>query len=284
VYKLSYYPWLTQNVPAPEIHNQIEIFAGEIGNELRRLGVSDAGVQVLPPLEVPKQIEQVVGKQADIALMNPLGFVFANRRSQDVQAIAVAQRIIDGVIGVVYFAQLYARADRNFANIKAVAGKTVGYGTPVSTSNFLMPAQLLKQAGIHPLLGFGRIEFLHGHEIVAQAVYAGTVDVGAGHDGVIVDLAKQPGFSDAAAVLRQIARTLPIPSDPVAVTVTDETEKTALQTALIAAGKSPAGSAALKIFWGNTQGLQGTTSAAYGVLVDALRDLKLDQEDILANA
>lgn len=241
-------------------------------------------IEVLPPLEVPKQIEQVVSKEADIALMNPLGFVFANSLSQEVRAIAVAQRIIDGVVGVVYFGQLYARVDGNFASIKDLAGKVVGYGTPVSTSNFLMPAQLLKRAGVHPLLGFDRIEFLQGHEIVARAVYSGSVDVGAGHDGVILDLAKQPGFSDAGTVLRQLARTAPIPSDPVVVSVGNEGERAALQTALITAGSSAAGSAALKIFWGNTQGLSATTSDAYAVLLKALQDLKLDQHDILASA
>jgi phosphonate transport system substrate-binding protein len=284
LYKLSYYPWLTQNVPAQQVHDQIVIFAQAISQELTRLGAAPAKVEVLPPLDVPEQIAQIVAKGADIALMNPLGFVFANRQSQDVDAIAVAQRIIDGVIGVEYFGQLYARKDRKITNLVDAAGKAIGYGTPVSTSNFLMPARLLKEAGIHPLLGFGRIEFLKGHEIVARAVYSGRVDIGAGHDGVIVDLARQPGFTDAETVLKQIARTPPIPSDPVVVSIRDATEKKILQKAIVAASSSTPGAAALKIFWGNTQGLQATTSDPYRVLLTALEELKLDQEDILLNA
>ena len=56
-------------------------------------------------------------------------------------------------------------------------------------SNFLIPARMLTQAGLHPWLSFRRVEFLQGHDLVARAVYDGTVALGAGHDGVITTLA-----------------------------------------------------------------------------------------------
>jgi ABC-type phosphate/phosphonate transport system substrate-binding protein len=281
MYRLSYYPWLTQNIPQETILAQIKIFAREIESQLQRLGQENPQVQVLPSLDVPEQIDQIVAKGADIALMNPLGFVFARRRTGDVEAVAVAQRMIDGKKGIVYFAQLYTHKKTAIRNLAGAAGRSIGFGISYSTSNFLVPAAMLKEAGVHPLAGFGRIEFLKGHEIVARAVYEGKVDVGAGHDGVLIDLARQPGYGDASEVLIQLARSQPIPSDPVVVSVQNPAERDLLKAAIVAAGGTAIGIAALKIFWGDTQGLEATTSDFYQSLNDALQALKFEEADLL---
>lgn len=281
MYTLNYYPWLTQNVPADVVHRQIERFGSEIAAAMKAANAADANVVVAPPLDVPEQIDQILAGDAQIALMNPLGFAFARRRVGQVEAVAVAQRIIDGKVGITYFAQIYARANADIANLSALAGRSIGYGTPYSTSNFLIPAHLLKRAGVHPLLGFNRIEFLKGHEIVARAVYEGKVAAGAGHDGVIIDLARQPGFEDAREKLVQIGRSPPIPSDPVVVNVSNADERVALQQAIVTAGATEVGKEALKIFWGNTQGLELTVSDAYEPLIMAMTDLRLTEADLL---
>jgi ABC-type phosphate/phosphonate transport system substrate-binding protein len=281
MYRMSYYPWLTQNVPQSDIAAQIAVFGRLIEEELKQLGHTEARVVVLPPVDVPQQIEQVVNGSAQIALMNPLGFVFARSLSGEAEAVAVAKRIIDGKVGIVYFAQLYTRRESGIRSLRDAAGRSVGYGLAYSTSNFLMPAFMLRAEDIHPLFAFNRIEFLKGHEVVARAVYEGKVDLGAGHDGVIIDLARQPGFADAGEVLVQVARSLPIPSDPIVVTVRDGEEREALKRAIVSAGNTQAGIEALKIFWGNAQGLEATISEPYGVLRDALKALKLDQSDLL---
>jgi phosphonate transport system substrate-binding protein len=281
MYRLSYYPWITQHVAPEQIAAQIGIFAGEIQKELAKLGFADRHVQVLPPVDVPAQIDQLVDGDAEIALMNPLGFVFAKQRSKAIESVAVAQRIIDGKVGTKYFAQLYARKDSAIGELKDVADRSVGYGQSFSTSNFLLPALMLHAAGVHPLCGFRRVEFLKGHEIVARAVYWGKVMLGAGHDGVIDDLARQPGFEDAKDVLQQIKRSDPIPSDPVVVRIADAAEREKVKQAVVAAGNTPAGKNALKIFWGNVQSLEATATDEYRVLSQALQTLKLGQEDLL---
>jgi phosphonate transport system substrate-binding protein len=280
MYRLSYYRGITQYVAPEQIAAQIGIFAGEIQNELAKLGL-DPHVQVLSPVDVPAQIEQLVAGDAEIALMNPLGLVFARQRSEAIEAVAIAQRIIDGKVGTKYFAQLYARKDAAIGKLEDVAGRSVGYGQSFSTSNFLLPALMLHAAGVHPLCGFMRVEFLMGHDIVARAVYWGKVVLGAGHDGVIDDLARQPGFENAKDVLQQIKRSEPIPSDPVVVRIGDAAERDKVKQAVIAAGNTPAGKNALKIFWGNVQGLEATASSEYQVLREALQTLKLGQEDLL---
>lgn len=281
MYTLNYYPWLTQNVPPDVVHQQIERFAAEIAAALKAANAPVADVRVAPAIDVPEQIDQILGGDAQIGLMNPLGFAFARRRAGDIEAAAVAQRIIDGVIGITYFAQIYTRADATVADLAALAGTSIGYGTPYSTSNFLIPAHMLQRAGVHPLLGFSRVEFLKGHEIVARAVYEGKVTAGAGHDGVIIDLARQPGFEDASEKLVRIGRSPAIPSDPVVVNVSNTLERATLQAAIVAAGATDAGKEALKIFWGNAQGLAQTVSGAYEPLIAAMTDLRLTEADLL---
>ena len=281
MYRLSYYPWITQNVAPAEIDRQIKIFGSLISQELAGLGASDPRVEVLAPLDVPAQIDQIFAGEAEIALMNPLGFVFARQRTGNVEAVAVALRIIDGKVGKVYFAQLYTTKKTAIRTREQVAGRSIGYGVPYSTSNFLLPAAMLLEVGVHPLAGIARVEFLKGHEIVARAVYEGKVDVGAGHDGVIVDLANQPGYGDAADALFQIARSPAIPSDPIVTNIPDMADRQKVQQAIVSAGNSVNGKSALKIFWGNTQGLDATDTASYANLSDALKRLRLTETDLL---
>jgi phosphonate transport system substrate-binding protein len=278
--RLVYYPWLTQNIAQEVIADKIGIYAHLIEQQLASAGTTET-VQVMPPVDVPEQIQQVVAGTADIALMNPLGLVFARNANPNVEAVAVAKRIIDGQVGIVYFSQLYTHKKNAIKTLQKAAGLSVGYGVPFSTSNFLIPAFMLQKAGVHPLLGFERVQFLKGHEIVARAVYEGKVDVGAGHDGVVIDLANQRGYGDAEDVLVQLKRSDPIPSDPVVVTTPDAGKRALLKRAIVDAGETAEGKEALKVFWGNVQGLAETTSAAYDVLGDALKALKLAQADVI---
>jgi phosphate/phosphite/phosphonate ABC transporter binding protein len=278
--RLVYYPWITQNIAPQVIADKIGVFARLIEQKLANAGTTET-VQIMPPVDVPQQIQQVIDGTADIALMNPLGLVFARNANANAEAVAVAKRIIDGQVGIVYFAQLYTHKKNAIKALEKSAGLSVGYGVPYSTSNFLIPAFLLQKAGVHPLLGFERVHFLKGHEIVARAVYEGKVDVGAGHDGVIIDLANQRGYGDAEEVLVQLKRSDPIPSDPIVVTTPDAGRRALLQRAIVDAGETAEGKEALKIFWGNVQGLAETTTQPYMVLSDALQALRLEQKDVI---
>lgn len=284
-YRLSYYPWITQHRPPTEIHGHVQVFADALGTALG----GSARVSVLPPLEVDKQIDQILAAESDIALMNPLGYVFARMRAQGntVESVAIALRRIDGVVGDTYFAQIYAHASLGLTKedpqlAKKLRNRSVAYGVPYSTSNFLVNAYSLRQMlGINPLTHFKRTEFLGGHDIAAKAVYEGRSDLGAGHDGVIIDLAGQRGYGDAKEKLIQIVRSDPIPSDPVVARVTGDAERTELQHALVAAGATPEGKAALEGFWGMAQGLQSISADKYDILIRTMGALGVVERDLL---
>ena len=283
IFQLGYYPWITQNKAPEDIKRSVNLFAQTFEKELQKK-LTQAKVVVTDPVDVPQQIDGIVANERTIELMNPLGFVFGRLKSSKIEAVAVAQRIVDGRVGTTYFAQLYTHVDSGISTIDQAAQKSVGYGVPFSTSNFLIPALDLRNKQIHPFCDFKTVQFLGGHDIVAKAVYNQQVALGAGHDGVIIDLSKQQGFEDAQSKLKMLLRSSPIPSDPVVVNIPDDTERNEVTAALIRAGATGEGKQALADFWGNVQGLEATSSQKYDVVQTAVRDLHFQPEDLLPKA
>ncbi|GAA4419245.1 hypothetical protein GCM10023187_53370 [Nibrella viscosa] len=280
IYQLSYYPWITQHKTPEVIRQNIDVFARALQEELSKSTGQQVLVNVLPAMEVPQQILSLAQNQSHIALMNPLGFIYARQRNNQINAAAVALRIIDGNIGDSYFAQIYTHVDTGIKDLPALRKRSIGYGSSQSTSNFIIPAFELKQAGIHPFAAFRRMEFVGGHDRVAMAVYNRQIDAGAGHDGVIIDLAGQAGYSDAKEKLITLHRSKPIPSDPVAVNVSTSDEYNAIQKALVLASLNSPAKEAISEFWGNAQGLRETTYQPYEYLLNAVGELGLTEKDI----
>jgi phosphonate transport system substrate-binding protein len=279
-YKLTYYPWITQHKAPEVIQKNVEIFASELEKEIRSNGDTTSSVQVLPAMEVPAQIESISNGSSHIALMNPLGFVFARQRNKSIDASVVALRIIDGKLGDSYFAQIYTHRDSGITNLSDLLKRSIGYGSSLSTSNFIIPAFNLKTARIHPFAAFQRIEFTGGHDKSAIAVYKKLIDAGAGHDGVIIDLSNQPGYQDAKEKLVTIHRSNPIPSDPIVLKIDDARQYSLIQKALISISERSPAREAIMDFWGNAQGLKMTTYKPYAYLLDAVSQLGLSEHDI----
>lgn len=278
-YNLSYYPWITQHKTPDEIKQSIEVFSNALQQELQASSESAVNISI-SVLEVPDQINSIVQGQTQIALMNPLGFVYARKQNVDIDASVVALRIIDGKIGDSYFSQIYTHIDTGIKDLQGLRKHSMGFGSSQSTSNFIIPAFDLKHSAIHPLAAFKRVEFLGGHDKVAIAVYDKQIDGGAGHDGVIIDLSQQPGYNDAKDKLITIHRSDPIPSDPIALNILDKNEYMRIQSALVSiSNKSPA-KEAIADFWGNAQGLKETTYQPYEYLINAVNELGLTLQDI----
>jgi ABC-type phosphate/phosphonate transport system substrate-binding protein len=291
---LSYYPWITQSISGEPLRKAIVEFADLLQAELRR-GMGEAThLKTLDVLEVPEQLTQIKDMPTNeltckIGLLNPLGLALVNQQVPTVEAVAVIRRKIGAdPAGPTYKAQLYAHRKTFLTTnpeVKLVRGRSMGFGSRQSTSNFLVPAVMLLDAGIHPLNGLSRIDFTGGHDKAAAAVYEGRVEVGAGHDGVIIDLAGKPGYSDAEQVLQRIAWSAPIPSDPVAVHTSDPAVRDQVRDALIRVAKSgdpaSAGNKVVKRFWGTDEGFEPIASTAYAGLFDHMKRLSLTANDMI---
>lgn len=279
--RLSYYPWMTQHITPAELDKRVRRFAAVLQQQLSAMSGMPVAVDVLAPLDVPAQIVQLISGGADLALMNPLGYVFAHDRDPSVQSIAVAQRVIDGKVGTRYYAQIYTHKKTSITDIAQAKGRSVAFGVKFSTSNFLIPALELKMHGLHPLTAFSSVSYLGGHDKVAQAVYEARVDIGAGHHGVIADLSNQYGYSDAKECLVQLLRSAPIPSDPIVLRTSDTSWTAVLTKALVTTSQQPDGKDALGKSWGGAVGLEPISPSAYDTLSIALTTLSLSETDIL---
>ncbi|MBF6468264.1 PhnD/SsuA/transferrin family substrate-binding protein [Nocardia beijingensis] len=286
--RLSYYPDITQYRSQEEIRSEIEVFAQALQDELCRITGLSYRIIVLPVMQVSEQLESAASEGCEIALMRPLAYIYAHRRNPLVDVGAVARRRTDGGGGDDYFAQVYVHERIGVSSLEELCNKcqnplperpTIGFGDSLSTSNFLVNAALLKESGIHPLTCFRRIEFFGGHDRVAQAVYDGRADVGAGHDGVIADLAKQRGFEDAQQVMHCIGRKY-IHSDPVALIVRDDSVRRLIQDSLLAIEKMDGVKKALKIFWGEVCGLGPTTHEKYKSIEDSIDALGICYDEL----
>jgi ABC-type phosphate/phosphonate transport system substrate-binding protein len=287
--RVSYYPDITQHRTPEEIRGSVEVFAAALQEELHRATGQPHTVPVLPVISVRDQTAMAAEERCEIGLMKPSSYIYARRRNPKVNVGAVALRKIDGKIGDTYFAQIYAHVRlgvETFGQLREACRKplferpVIGFGDSFSTSNFLVNAALLKDNGIHPLTRFRRIEFFGGHELVAKAVYDGHADVGAGHDGVLVDLARREGFEDAAKVTRRIGRR-DIHSDPVALILDDDALRAEIEKALLVIEKLPAVKTALDVFWGAVFGLGPTRHENYKSIEDSIDSLGIAESDVL---
>jgi phosphonate transport system substrate-binding protein len=288
---LSYYPWIKQHISAADLRAAVDKFARvlqeALGNALT--------VDLQNVMEIPDQLEDmkkppagdVVGR---IGLLNPVGYALI-RREPGVEGIAVIRRRIRDVVGPTYKAQLYVNCKTKITKVSEVRGHSIAFGSPQSTSNFLVPAMRLWEAKIHPLNGFNRVEFAGGHDTAAIAVYEGRLEVGAGHDGAVLGLADRRGYRDANDVLVNIDWSEPIPSDPVAIHTLDPTVRKQVADALLAIAKpndkTSVGNLAVKGFWDTDEGFEPIasnapiTAEAYDTLFAIMEKMGLRRDDML---
>lgn len=284
--RMTYYPDITQGKSEEEVHSSVQVFATALAEALSASFSSVIKIEVPAALEVPDQFDRTLAGGSELSLMKPVAYVFANWRNPAIVPACVAHRVIDGKEGVEYFGQVYCHRNLGVESLEELASKgggtlRIAYGSRFSTSNFLIPALVLHDAGIHPFTFFRTVEFMGGHDLAVQAVYDGQADVGAGHDGVIRMLAeKKP---DAAENLVTLGRQN-IHSDPVVVhtgVLPKPVTLLAIQRAAVLVAKVEPVKKALDLFWGGVKDLSETTHARYAAVEQALARLHLQETDML---
>ena len=288
---LTYYPWITQSLGAGPLAAAMNEFASALSAELSDQMRNTSVITVAPPMSVPDQIKDIstalTGNVAGkIAMMNPIGYALAHEQTSTVESLAVVLRKIgDATPGPTYRSQIYTNVLTDIHSLDGFRKRSFGFGSPQSTSNFLVPAHLLWSNGLHPVNAFSRLEFVGGHQLVAKAVYEGRIDGGAGHDGVISDLANVAGYGDAAERLIRIAWSDEIPSDPIAVNTPDSELKGQIMSALLAVAKpgepNSTGNVIIEKFWGTAEGLTAVDPNFYKSLLPYMRDIAVRPADVL---
>jgi len=299
---LTYYPWITQSISGKPLADAVQNFAMLLKPGIaEELDVEDRDItlDVPPAMEVADQVEDIcVPHRSEphelkpagwgkIGLMNPLGYACAHSELWQVESVVVVRRRIGAEpAGPTYKSQIYVNVESEIESVDGLRNRSIAFGSPQSTSNFLTPAYFLQKRGMHPLVSFSRVEFMGGHDKAAIAVYEGRVDAGAGHDGVITDLAGRPGYGDAELKLKRIAWCdEKMISDPVVVHASSVLIRDAIKRALLNLAKpndqGSRGNRAVMKFWGTAEGFQPIGADDYNMLLDCVAALGIQPKDLI---
>jgi phosphonate transport system substrate-binding protein len=158
-------------------------------------------------------VEAFGSKRADIGVMNSFGYLMANSKYGASAKLRVLRYGHD-----YYQGQILAHVDSNIKDVKSLAGKRMAFVDPSSTSGYMFPLKILKEANIEP----GNTTFANKHDNVVIMIYQKQVDAGATYysapsaDGSIRDARSRvkTQFPDVEEKIKIVAITDKIPNDP----------------------------------------------------------------------
>ena len=137
-----------------------------------RLGIP---VRLFPAADYAGVMQGLLADQLDFATLGAAGYAGIHMQDPEaVEPIAVGSEA-DGSTG--YVAMMYVRADSDIRSIEDMAGRTLAYADPNSTSGYLVPRFELSRQGITDEY-FARTGFGGGHEQAVIAVLNGQYDAG----------------------------------------------------------------------------------------------------------
>lgn len=226
------------------------------------------GMQVKPFVATDYNgvIEALRSKKLDVAYLGPFSYVLASSVA-DVEAFAVAVTKKTGQSA--YKSVIIARKDSGFAKTADLKGRTFAFVDPTSASGHLFPKAGLLQAGHDPDAFFGRVIFSGSHDASILAVANKKVDAAAVADRILASaIAKGQVKRDDLEI---VWSSNPIPESPMVWRKDlDPALKAKIAQALANVKDLP---------WGDQgvlNGFQPTNDAAYNVVRDTAKVLKLD--------
>lgn len=158
-------------------------------------------------------VEAFGSKRADIGVMNSFGYLMANSKYGAEAKLRVLRYGHD-----YYQGQILAHVDSGINEVKDLQGKKMAFVDPSSTSGYMFPLKIMKDAGIEP----GNTTFANKHDNVVIMIYQKQVEAGATYysapsdDGKIRDARARvkTQFPDVEEKVKIITTTDKIPNDP----------------------------------------------------------------------
>ncbi|MGE0787355.1 MAG: phosphate/phosphite/phosphonate ABC transporter substrate-binding protein [Sandaracinaceae bacterium] len=202
------------------IRGQFEPVAAYLSAELNR----PVELSMLQPHEV---VPQVLDHEIELAALSPYRYVTAKERDPEMRLLAVGY----GRGGASYEGMIVSRLDSGILRLDDLVGKIFCYTDTESSSGYIYPRALLRQAGLDPDESFRHTMMTHDHSSSLRLVMGGQCDAAAVYRDIVFDPAN--GFDHAQ--LRILASTDRIPNDAYVATSTVEAEVAdAVERALVA--------------------------------------------------
>jgi phosphonate transport system substrate-binding protein len=158
-------------------------------------------------------VEALGSDRADIAVMNSFGYIMANEKYGAEAKLTVIRHGSD-----TYQGQIITHVDSNVKSLEDLKGKNFAFPDPTSTSGYLFPLKVLRDAQVEPK----NVTFANKHDNVVTMVYQKVVHAGAtfysppAADGLIRDARARviTQFPDVEEKVKIVALTDPIKNDP----------------------------------------------------------------------
>ncbi len=158
-------------------------------------------------------VEAFGSKRADIGVMNSFGYLMANEKYGASAKLRVLRYGHD-----YYQGQILAKVGSGINEVKDLDGKKMAFVDPSSTSGYMFPLKMMKEAGV----AAGNMTFANKHDNVVIMIYQGQVEAGATYysapdeKGNIRDARGRvkTQFPDVEEKIKIIAITDKIPNDP----------------------------------------------------------------------
>ena len=154
--------------------------------------------------------------RADMAIMNTFSYLLAHAKYGAQASLRVTRR--NGELS--YRGEFIVRSDAGIDSLSQLAGKTMAYVDPSSTSGYIYPKEMLRRIGVKPREDM----FANGHNQVVTKVYQGDVDAGAVYysspdtvTGEQLDARAKvlTEYPDVYEKVKVLALTDEVPNDPV---------------------------------------------------------------------
>lgn len=250
-------------IPAEDSQAMIESSRQVLDALQQRLGMP---VKPFVATDYNGVIEALRAKKLDVAYLGPFSYVLASSVAE-VEAFSVAVTKKTGQSA--YRSVILARKDSGLRSVAELKGRNFAFVDPSSASGHLFPKAGLQQTGLDPDAYFGRVVFSGSHDASILAVANRKVDAAAVADRIFNSAVAKGTVKQDDFVVLWSSR--PIPESPMVWRKDlDPALKEKLAKAL----------ANLKdVKWGDQgvlNGFQPTSDAAYDVVRDTAKVLKLD--------
>jgi phosphonate transport system substrate-binding protein len=136
----------------------------------------DRPIQHFVATDYAAVVEALKGGTADVGFMGPLQYVLAHRQAG---AVPLLGEIYSG--SPVYHSRIFVRKDSGIRTLEDLKGKTIAFTDPISSSGYLYPLEIFRDAqllpaGQAPESFFRRLYFAGGDEQALRAVLNRFVD------------------------------------------------------------------------------------------------------------
>ena len=137
--------------------------------------------ELLIPASYNELLQWFDNKQIDMALFGVATYVKAYLKSK---AVPLVMRDVDGSFRSVALTHINNPAN----SFKELKGASLAFGSRLSTSGHLMPRYHFQQQQIIAESFFGKVEYSGAHDLTAEWVRDGKVDLGVANSGIVNEM------------------------------------------------------------------------------------------------